>query len=285
MTQTQTGKAFEYAILQEFNEKLNNITNVKIVQNDALATAKKYFDQFDKQAQGRYLLTASFAVNFLMDIEPRLKHDIGKKDILQLEILTDYQGQLGDVRDVVAIRKLQAWEIGVSAKNNHKAIKHSRLSNKIDFGEKWLGIQCSQMYFDEIGLIFDPLKAIKNNSNSTQKWDTLNNKEDNIYIPILKAFKQQTLDLASQPNTCFVIRRVCIISSSFKGFILFCIQLLPPFIYQIANQLPNHCFMSVYASIQEWILLLEDHTTKPKKQAKRQDKPCIFFSFWTPELL
>jgi hypothetical protein len=30
------------------------------------------------------------------------------------------------------------------------------------------------MYFDEIGLIFDPLKAIKNNSNSTQKWDTLN---------------------------------------------------------------------------------------------------------------
>jgi hypothetical protein len=46
------------------------------------------------------------------------------------------------------------------------------------------------MYFDEIGLIFDPLKAIKNNSNSTQKWDTLNNKEDNIYIPILKAFKK-----------------------------------------------------------------------------------------------
>jgi hypothetical protein len=191
MTQTQTGKAFEYAILQEFNEKLNNITNVKIVQNDALATAKKYFNQFDKQTQGRYLLTASFAVNFLMDIEPRLKHDIGKKDILQLEILTDYQGQLGDVRDVVAIRKLQEWEIGVSAKNNHKAIKHSRLSNKIDFGEKWLGIQCSQMYFDEIGLIFDPLKAIKNNSNSTQKWDTLNNKEDNIYIPILKAFKKE----------------------------------------------------------------------------------------------
>jgi hypothetical protein len=29
---------------------------------------------------------------------------------LQLEILTDYQGQLGDVRDVVAIRKLQEWE-------------------------------------------------------------------------------------------------------------------------------------------------------------------------------
>ncbi|VVH64212.1 hypothetical protein BSPLISOX_1367 [uncultured Gammaproteobacteria bacterium] len=37
--------------------------------------------------------------------------------------------------------------------------------------------------------------------------------------------------------------------------------------------------MSVYASIQEWILLLEDHTTKPKKQAKRQDyftnNPCL----------
>lgn len=186
-----TGKAFEYSILKEFKEKLNTITNVEVVQNNALEIAKNCFNEFEKQAQGRYLLTASFAVNFLMDIEPRLSNDLGKKDILQLEILNDYQGQLGDVRDVLIIRVLQKWEIGISAKNNHKAVKHSRLSNDIDFGEKWLGVKCSQTYFDEVGLVFTPLKEIKIKSQSTQKWHTLKSKEDDVYVPILKAFKKE----------------------------------------------------------------------------------------------
>jgi RNase H-fold protein (predicted Holliday junction resolvase) len=191
-TQMLTGKAFEYSILKEFEEKLNKVTNVEVVQNNALQIAKDCFKTFEKQEQGRYLLTAaSFTVNFLMDIEPKLGNDIGEKDILQLEILTDYQGQLGDVRDVLIIRVLQKWEIGISAKNNHKAVKHSRLSNDIDFGEKWIGINCSQTYFDEVGLIFTPLKEIKINSKSTQKWDTLKSKEDEVYIPVLNAFKKE----------------------------------------------------------------------------------------------
>ena len=191
MPQMENGKAFEYSILKEFKEKLDNLTNVEVVINDALHTAKQCFETFAKEEQGRYLLTASFAVNFLMDIEPRLSNDVGVNDVLQLEILTDYHGQLGDVRDILVIRLLQKWEIGVSAKNNHKAVKHSRLSNDIDFGEKWLGIKCSQTYFDEISLIFTPLKKIKKESSSKQKWSTLPNKEDDIYYPILNAFKKE----------------------------------------------------------------------------------------------
>lgn len=79
---------------------------------------------------------ASFAVNFLLDMEPRLSNGINDKDILQLEIVSDREGQSGDVRDVLAIRSSQNWEIGISAKNNHRAVKHSRLSNNINFGEK-----------------------------------------------------------------------------------------------------------------------------------------------------
>lgn len=187
----KSGKAFEYSILKEFKEKLDYLTNVEIIINDALNTAKQCFEGFSKEEQGRYLLTASFAVNFLMDIEPRLSNDIGNNDILQLEILADYHGQLGDVRDILVIRVLQKWEIGVSAKNNHKAVKHSRLSNDIDFGDKWLGIKCSETYFNEIAPIFTPLKKIKTKSNSTKKWSTLTNKEDKIYIPILNAFKKE----------------------------------------------------------------------------------------------
>jgi hypothetical protein len=191
MPQMETGKAFEYSILKEFKEKLDKLTNVEIVVNDALHTAKQCFKTLSKEEQGRYLLTASFAVNFLMDIEPRLSNDVGVNDVLQLEILTDYQGQLGDVRDILVIRLLQKWEIGVSAKNNHKAVKHSRLSNDIDFGEKWLGIKCSETYFNEICSIFSPLKKIKIKSNSTQKWTTLPNKEEDIYVPVLNAFKKE----------------------------------------------------------------------------------------------
>jgi len=58
------------------------------------------------------------AINFLMDIGLRLSNDIEKKDILQLEILTDDKGKNGDVRDVLAIHVLQKWEMGVSVKNN-----------------------------------------------------------------------------------------------------------------------------------------------------------------------
>ena len=189
--QMVTGKAFEYAILKEFKEKLDKSTNVEVVQNDALDTAKNCFDEFGHQEQGRYLLTASFAVNFLMDIEPRLSNDINENDILQLEILTDYQGQLGDVRDVLAIRLVQKWEIGVSAKNNHHAIKHSRLSSNIDFGEKWLGIKCSSTYFEEVRSIFTPLKEIQKKSNRTEKWNSLEDYHSTVYIPVLNAFKKE----------------------------------------------------------------------------------------------
>ena len=89
----------------------------------------------------------SFAVNFLIDLEPRLSNGINQSDVLQLEIVSDKQGQIGDVRDVLAIRSLQKWEIGISAKNNHRAVKHSRLLNDINFGEKWLGFSCSENYF------------------------------------------------------------------------------------------------------------------------------------------
>lgn len=192
-TQTKNGKAFEYAILKEFKEKLQKVTSVEVIINKAYKTAKEYFDSFDKTLQNEFLLYSSFAVNFLIDIEPRLSNSFDNNDILQLEILTDDKGQNGDVRDVVALRLLQKWEIGVSAKNNHKAVKHSRLSNKIDFGKKWLGIPVSKTYFDEIKPIFDSLDTMKKESNKTKTWESLGDYHSSIYQPILEAFKRELL--------------------------------------------------------------------------------------------
>lgn len=124
-----------------------------------------------------------------------MSNGISDKDILQLEIVADKLGQSGDVRDVLAIRSFQKWEIGISAKNNHRAVKHSRLSNDIDFGQKWLGVPCDLSYFGEIKPIFDNLAKLRTASKATQKWDTLGNYHASVYVPILDAFRNELLRL------------------------------------------------------------------------------------------
>jgi hypothetical protein len=193
--QTQNGKAFEYALLNSFLERLQVLTSVSVVESEPYKTAKKCFESFNQTEKGLYNLNASFAVNFLIDLEPKLSRGIDKTDILQLEIVSDKQGQIGDVRDVLAIRSLQKWEIGISAKNNHRAVKHSRLSNDINFGEKWLGFSCSQNYFTEIKPIFDELAKLRTASKATQKWSTLGDYHTSVYVPILNAFKKELLRL------------------------------------------------------------------------------------------
>lgn len=193
--QTINGKAFEYALLITFQERLNSITNVSVVETDSYKIAKSYFLSFDNSEQGHYLLVASFAVNFLMDIEPRLANGINKEDVLELEIASDLRGQQGDVRDVLAIRAMQKWEIGISAKNNHKAVKHSRLSKQLDFGYKWLGIPCSQRYFSQIKPIFQTLEKIRKIKKPIPRWDSLGDYHSSIYVPILDAFKEELIHL------------------------------------------------------------------------------------------
>ena len=199
-SQTINGKAFEYALLLEFYERLKNLTSVSITKNEPYQNAKGCFDSFVEDEQDTFRITASAAINFLIDIEPRLSNGINEKDILVLEIVSDQAGQTGDVRDVLIIRSLQKWEIGISAKNNHRAVKHSRLSLNIDFGEKWLGVPCSQNYFAEIKPIFDMLADLKAKNKST-KWTSIENMHEVVYVPILNAFRKELLRLDKEnPN-------------------------------------------------------------------------------------
>lgn len=199
-TQTVNGKAFEYALLLEFYERLNKITSVSITENEPYHNAKGCFDSFVENEQDTFRITASAAINFLIDIEPRLSNGISREDVLVLEIVSDQAGQTGDVRDVLIIRSLQKWEIGISAKNNHRAVKHSRLSLNIDFGEKWLGVPCSQNYFDEIKPIFDMLANLKASDKST-KWTSIENMHQVVYIPILNAFRKELLRLDKENSS------------------------------------------------------------------------------------
>ena len=63
-----TGKSFEYALLMQFEEKLKDKTTLEVIKNSAFEIAKMCFESVSATEQSEYLLTASFAVNFLMDI-------------------------------------------------------------------------------------------------------------------------------------------------------------------------------------------------------------------------
>ncbi len=195
-----TGKAFEYALLLEFENRLKYVTNCTVIKNSSFNIAKKCFEEIGKIAQSEYMITASSAVNFLVDIEPRLSNGINTSDVLQLEIMSDNQGKKGDVRDVLAIRVLQKWEIGVSAKNNHEAVKHSRLSAHIDFGEKWLDTPVSKKYFKIVTPIFNELEKIKKESSGKRRWSELGDYHTTIYIPILKAFVRELKSLSQKKS-------------------------------------------------------------------------------------
>ncbi|MBZ9652655.1 HaeIII family restriction endonuclease [Psychroflexus montanilacus] len=199
-SQTINGKAFEYSLLIEFYERLNKNTSVSITKNEPYKTAKSFFESFNESEQDTFRITASASINFLLDIEPKLSNGINEDDILVLELVSDQAGQTGDVRDVLMIRSLQKWEIGISAKNNHRAVKHSRLSNKIDFGEKWLGVSCSDEYFNEINPVFDMLSELRAENKST-KWTSIQDMHQVVYIPILNAFRKELLRLdKNNPN-------------------------------------------------------------------------------------
>lgn len=192
--QTVNGKAFEYALLIEFFERLQNKTKVSITPSEPYTTARRFFTSFSEIEQETFRITASAAVNFLIDIEPRLSNGLNKEDVLALEIVSDKAGQSGDVRDVLTIRSLQKWEIGISAKNNHRAVKHSRLSMNIDFGKKWLGVPCSSNYFAEIQSVFEMLEELKKKDSST-KWTSIEKMHEKVYIPILNAFRKELIRL------------------------------------------------------------------------------------------
>ena len=160
-TQTEAGKAFEYAILQESFQLLSTSRKVTIQRDNSFGIAESCFKLFNKKEQTDYEIAAKTAIIHILELEPHLSNPASESDSLTLQIVPDSEGIKGDVRDVLFIRSSENWEIGISAKNNHKAVKHSRLSDKINFGKEWLDLNCSEKYYKEITPIFFELRRLK----------------------------------------------------------------------------------------------------------------------------
>ena len=180
------GRAYEFSYLISLYEEISKVRLVKIETNSSYYAAERAWNTLSESEKTMYKMSSLTGVNTLFELEPLILDD-GKAE-LELKIQSDDNGEKGDVRDVLIIRRGIEWEIGLSVKHNHFAVKHSRLSKKIDFGKKWYGISCSDQYWLDIKPIFDYLDEEKKKGT---KWRDLLSKEDDVYVPLLNAFKEE----------------------------------------------------------------------------------------------
>ncbi|MES9778494.1 HaeIII family restriction endonuclease, partial [Bacillus velezensis] len=182
--QTRNGKALEYAFLQSLSNSLCT-EQIQILDSDQLTTARDAYLAFDSEKIDDMNKASMAGVMEILKLEPGLLNGEG---LLSLAIQQDSKGQTGDVRDVLAMRGLEKWEIGLSCKKDHKAVKHSRLSASIDVGESWFGFKSTDEYFKNIIPLFKELDELK------QKglfWRELENKSENFYKPVLEALNNE----------------------------------------------------------------------------------------------
>ncbi|GHQ81370.1 hypothetical protein VN1236_12300 [Helicobacter pylori] len=183
------GRAYEYAWCLALEQKLSVFKKVIVDKQNGFNAANRAYESLEKSLQERYLESAKQGVLLLLDCEPLLSEVIGSsQNEITLSLQKDKLGEIGDIRDILIY--FDRFCIGLSIKHNHDALKHSRLSKDLDFGEKWLGVGVSQNYKDTIKPLFERLENAKKEG---MLWRDFPNKEQEIYAPLLQAFKKEVL--------------------------------------------------------------------------------------------
>ncbi|MCC8397733.1 MAG: HaeIII family restriction endonuclease [Rickettsia endosymbiont of Labidopullus appendiculatus] len=193
-TQTNNGRAFEWAV----GLVLKLQTNMSIEENAYSEINEKAFYEIADREKSDFLNAATIAVEHIM-LKEKVFFESGNDGLISFN--SDTVGKQGDVRDVLIT--INGKTFGISCKNNHKALKHPRLSRTANFIKEW-GIDdsgCSDEYWVTASTIFDELAKIKNDSNGTALWKDVINKPSRFYWPILDAWSNE-------------ISRVCAISET-----------------------------------------------------------------------
>lgn len=186
------GRAYEFVCLNTLQNAISKIRPAKIIRNSSYDAAEHAWNTLSQMEQSMYNLSAKSTIGTIFALEPNII-ELGS-DMLNLYIQNDQRGEEADVRDIIIERKDIIWEIGLSIKHNHMAVKHSRIAQKLDFGAKWYGIPCSATYWNDVKLTFDFLE--KERIKGTYFRD-LKSKEDEVYVPLLNAFIKEITNQAS----------------------------------------------------------------------------------------
>lgn len=183
--QTASGRAWEYALAQEF---ANTIPSASLSQGGGHKNAQISYHATSSTTKRELDRAARRAVAFLMQNDSRIALTT------DIEIPSNRRGQQGDVRDHI-LHSLEGT-IGISAKKHHDAVKHSRLSDQIDFGEIWYGEPCSRTYWRHVNPVFLELR----NYAADTKWRDIPDKHKRYYLPILEAFILELKSHADPPR-------------------------------------------------------------------------------------
>lgn len=192
--QTAQGKAFEYAMLLALYETCSGQQEIVQERSAAFDTAYNSFNSLSIEERDKMLHATLCAAEFFTRMEPQLLNPQDNQPLV-FKIQEDRQGRTGDVRDILTLRTGNDWEIGISCKHNHHAVKHSRLSPTIDFGADWLDHNCSPEYFAEITPIFAELSSL---ASDHVKWRDVEAKTERFYVPILAAFIRELTRLSHE---------------------------------------------------------------------------------------
>lgn len=123
------GRAYEFAFLKELILKMK--ISFEIIKNKSYFTNERaYFQNENKEI---FLKSCKTAVNEILKLEPNL---IDNQEKFFIKFQDDSKGKQADIRDIVVNCEAISYEIGFSLKHNHDAVKHSRLSDKIDFAQE-----------------------------------------------------------------------------------------------------------------------------------------------------
>lgn len=180
------GRAYEFICLLSLNEAINHIRTALIIKNSSYDAAEFAWSTLSENEKQLYTLSAKSTIETIFALEPNIIEKT--EDVLNLFMQSDQHGEEADVRDIIIERKDIRWEIGLSIKHNHMAVKHSRLAKSLDFGLKWYNVPCSNTYWDDVKPIFDFLEVEKERGTYFRE---LPSKEEQVYVPLLEAFVKE----------------------------------------------------------------------------------------------
>ena len=181
MTQVTNGNAFEYACVISAQKVISEYQSVYVTKDSHYSSCENDFMQLATTSQQDLLRAAELGMRSLIDYEPNLSVDY--VSAVTIELNSSRLGQTGDVRDVIIKSVNSNWEIGISAKHNHNAVKHSRLSSSIDFGNEWLRVPTPQSYFTDLN---DTWSYLRTQKQAGITWAAID--KDSVYRKVLTAF-------------------------------------------------------------------------------------------------
>jgi len=177
------GRAHEYACIIELYLAICRIRPCTILKDSSFTAAENAWNKLDSDTQSSLKKSSVIEAETILELEKKITED--GNDLLTILIQPDDAGKTGDVRDILIVRRDIRWEIGLSLKHNHEAVKHSRLSGTIDFGKLWYELPCHDEYWNAVKPIFEDLEQKRKNK---IKWSSIENKWEHYYTPILNAF-------------------------------------------------------------------------------------------------